>query len=161
MRWLAGSRTAGRVHSLLWGWAEGPGRGPKDPSRGRASPFSHSRSSEAPLPPLSFAVVPKSPGQGAFPGPGAPSGGQRKQVKPRKDGQLGVNPSLASQECQALCPPIVPRRKGHSPGAGPPLGVLCRGNLSVPGPSRLSQASSPGNAAATSSSSSSSSLSDE
>lgn len=67
-------------------------------------------------------------------------------------------PSLASQESQVLCPPIAP--KGHRPGAGPPLGVLCRGSLSAPGPSKLSQPGSPGKAAS-SSSSSSSSLSDE
>lgn len=72
------------VHSPLWGWVEGPGRGPRDPSRDRASPFSRGRSSRSPLPLLSF-VVPKSPGQGAFPDPGPTSVKERKSMRPREE----------------------------------------------------------------------------
>lgn len=62
----------------LWGWAEGPGRGPRAASRAsKLSPFSRGRSSGTPGPPLSLVVAPKSPGQGTFPSPGPPSGGKR------------------------------------------------------------------------------------
>lgn len=92
-----------------------------------------------------------------LPGPWAPiwwrkdvDKAQRRQTT-RKVTTPGVPGSLPSH-----CP-----LKGHSPGAGPPLGVLCKGSLSAPGPSRLSQPGSPGKTAPSSSSSSSSSLSDE
>lgn len=80
-------------------------------------------------------------------------------MSPREGRQLRVATLvLPPRNPRPSAHPLAP--KGHSPGAGPPLGVLCRGSLSAPGPSRLSQPGSPGKAAAASSSSSSS-LSDE
>lgn len=95
----------GETHSPLWGWVEGPGRGPRDPSRDRASPFSRGRSSRAPPPPLSFVVVPKSPGQGTFPDPGPTSVKGRKPLSPREGRQPGQPPPQ-------LCFPRSPRLLG-------------------------------------------------